>query len=68
MAAIVLVAFSLYLLIMGLRIHSAYAGVTSCRPALSTRCQNLVFGFSQGYHEQYGPRSPYDPGYAAGRC
>jgi ABC-2 family transporter protein len=37
----------LYLLIMGLKIHSGYASVTSCRPAGSAACQltrNLVTG------------------------
>jgi hypothetical protein len=31
-------ALSMYLLIMGLQIRSAYAGVTSCRPAGSAAC------------------------------
>src|SRR5215469_4753712 len=36
--AVLLGGVGLYLLIMGLRIHSGYASVTSCRPAASAAC------------------------------
>jgi hypothetical protein len=52
--AILLAAFSLYLLIMGLRIHSAYAGVSSCHPASSRRCQILSFNFTTTYYQRFG--------------
>ena len=53
-AAILLAAISLYLLITGLPIHSAYAGLTSCHPVSSARCQDLVFAFSQDYWTKPG--------------
>ncbi len=53
-ATIVLAAFSLYLLIMGLRIRSAYAAVTSCHPTPATPCQILQFTFSQSYYRDFG--------------
>jgi hypothetical protein len=52
--AILLAAFGLYLLIMGLRIHSAYAGVSSCHPASSRRCQILSFNFTTTYYQRFG--------------
>jgi hypothetical protein len=52
-AAILLAALSLYLLIMGVRIRSAYAGVANCHPAASARCQNLTVTFNQNYYENY---------------
>jgi hypothetical protein len=61
-AAIVLAALSLYLLIMGLRIRGAYAGVTSCHPASSARCQFLAFNFSQNYYEDLGASMVHDIG------
>ena len=53
-AAILLAALSLYLLIMGLRIHSAYAGVTACHPASSTRCLILKSNFTVTYYQSFG--------------
>jgi hypothetical protein len=53
-AAILLAAISLYLLITGLPIHSAYAGLTSCHPVSSARCQNLAFAFNQDYWAKAG--------------
>jgi hypothetical protein len=52
-AAILLVALGFYLLIMGLRIRSAYAGVTSCHPAISARCQGLMGVFNQTYYQNF---------------
>jgi hypothetical protein len=52
-AAILLSAFGLYLLIMGLRIHSAYAGVTGCHPTLSARCERLAMAFNLTYFRNY---------------
>jgi len=52
-AAILLAALSLYLLILGLRIRSAYAGVSSCHPAASAHCQNLTFTFNQSYYQKF---------------
>ncbi len=43
-------ALSLYLLIMGLQIRSAYAGVTSCRPAGSAACAETKSLFNAGYY------------------
>jgi hypothetical protein len=45
--AVLLGGLGLYLLIMGLKIHSGYAGVTSCHPASSAACglaNNLFTG------------------------
>jgi hypothetical protein len=53
-AAILLGAFGLYLLIMGLRIRGAYAAVASCHPADSARCQDLLFGFNLTYYRNFG--------------
>lgn len=61
-AAILLAALSLYLLIMGLRIHSAYAAVASCHPASSARCQNLASGFNISYYENYAVSKIHDIG------
>jgi hypothetical protein len=47
--AVLLGALSLYLLVMGLKIRSAYAGVASCHPASSAACQQLANAFSQNY-------------------
>jgi len=40
----------LYLLIMGLKIHSGYANVTSCHPARSAACQLTRQLFTNDYH------------------
>ena len=48
-AAALLGALSLYLLIYGLRISNAYAGVTSCHPFSSAACQQLRRAFQQRY-------------------
>lgn len=53
-AAMLLAAISLYLLITGLPIHSAYARLTSCHPVSSARCQNLAFAFNQDYWAKAG--------------
>jgi hypothetical protein len=47
--AALLGGLSLYLLIFGLRINSAYAKVASCHPANSTACQQLASAFRQTY-------------------
>ncbi|HEY4849453.1 MAG TPA: ABC transporter permease subunit [Streptosporangiaceae bacterium] len=39
----------LYLLIMGLKIHSAYASVIACHPASSAACQQLANSFNHDY-------------------
>jgi hypothetical protein len=52
--AILLAALSLYLLIMGLRIHSAYDGVTGCHPASSAYCQSLRLNFTVTYYKNFG--------------
>jgi hypothetical protein len=52
--AILLAALSLYLLIMGLRIHSAYDGVTGCHPASSARCVILKSNFTLTYYQSFG--------------
>jgi hypothetical protein len=44
-AAMLLAGLSLYLMIRGLGIRSAYAGVTNCRPVHSANCQNLAAAF-----------------------
>jgi hypothetical protein len=41
---------ALYLLIMGLKIHSGYASVTSCRPARSAACQLAGQLFTNTYY------------------
>ncbi len=61
-AATVLAALSLYLLIMGLRIRSAYAGVIGCHPASSPRCQLVAYAFSQNYYENLGASMVHDIG------
>src|SRR5258708_15200517 len=43
-------ALSLYLLVMGLQIRSAYAGGTSCRPAGSAACAEPRSLFIAGYY------------------
>jgi len=48
-AAAFLGVVSLYLLIMGLAINSAYAKVASCRPASSGTCQQLAHSFNEQY-------------------
>jgi hypothetical protein len=53
-AVMMLVAISLYLLITGLPIHSAYAALTSCHPVSSARCRNLAFAFNQDYWAKAG--------------
>jgi hypothetical protein len=47
--AALLGGLSLYLLIFGLRINSAYAKIASCHPASSTACQQLANAFQQTY-------------------
>jgi hypothetical protein len=49
-AAALLGALSLYLLIMGLKIHGAYAKVASCHPAASAHCQSLANAFRHAYY------------------
>ncbi len=61
-AAVVLAAFSLYLLIMGLRIRSAYAGVVGCHAASSARCQILNVAFTQNYYQDFGATIIHDLG------
>jgi ABC-type transport system involved in multi-copper enzyme maturation permease subunit len=48
--AALLGALSLYLLIMGLKIHGAYAKVASCHPAASAHCQSLANAFRHAYY------------------
>jgi hypothetical protein len=48
-AAAFLGVVSLYLLVMGLAINSAYAKVASCRPASSGTCQQLAHSFNAQY-------------------
>jgi hypothetical protein len=48
-AAALLGLLGLYLLIMGLKIHSAYASVIACHPASSEACQQLVNSFNHDY-------------------
>jgi len=40
---------AVYLLVMGLRFHSAYASVTSCHPASSPACSDVADLFSNQY-------------------
>src|SRR5262249_53899310 len=47
---VLLGGLALYLLIMGLKIHSAYASVASCHPAASSGCQTVAGLFSTDYH------------------
>ncbi len=61
-AAILLAVLSLYLLIMGLRIRSAYAAVTSCHPASSAACQNLASAFNISYYENFAASKIHDIG------
>ncbi|HTZ30496.1 MAG TPA: hypothetical protein VMC83_41295 [Streptosporangiaceae bacterium] len=48
-ALVFLGALALYLLVMGLRFHSAYASVTSCHPASSQACQDVASLFGNQY-------------------
>jgi hypothetical protein len=48
-AAALLAALALYLLVMGLRMHSAYASVTACRAAHSPSCGGAVSSFNRAY-------------------
>ena len=48
--AVLLGGLGLYLLIMGLKIHSGYASVTSCHPARSSACQLASNLFTNDYH------------------
>jgi hypothetical protein len=48
--AALLGALSLYLLIMGLKIRSTYAGVVTCHPASSAACETIANLFGNGYH------------------
>ncbi len=48
-AAALLGLLGLYLLIMGLKIHSAYASVIACHPASSEACQQLTNSFNHDY-------------------
>ena len=47
---VLLGGLALYLLIMGLKIHSGYASVTSCHPARSSACQLASNLFTNDYH------------------
>ena len=47
--AALLGVLSLYLLIMGLKIHSAYASVVACHPASSAACRQLLNSFNHDY-------------------
>jgi hypothetical protein len=49
-AAALLGGLALLLLILGLRIHSAYHAVASCRPAGSALCEVVTQPFSNLYH------------------
>jgi hypothetical protein len=49
-AAAALGGLSLYLLITGLKIHSAYAAVTACHPADSAGCRELSRLFDNDYY------------------
>ncbi len=53
-AATLLGALGLYLLIMGLKIRSAYATVASCHPAASAHCQSLAHALQNYYGSQSG--------------
>ena len=48
-AVALLGALAVYLLIMGLKIRSAYAGVAACHPASSVACQDLSSNFNNTY-------------------
>ncbi len=48
--AVLLGGLGLYLLIMGLKIHSGYASVTSCRPARSAACGLANNLFTNDYY------------------
>ena len=48
--AVLLGGLGLYLLIMGLKIHSGYASVTSCRPAGSAACGLANSQFTNDYY------------------
>jgi hypothetical protein len=48
--AVLLGGLSLYLLIMGLKIRSAYAGVASCHPAGSAACETVANLFNTDYY------------------
>jgi hypothetical protein len=48
-AAALLGAAALFLLIAGLKMHSAYASVMACQPAGSQACQQLLGYFNQSY-------------------
>ena len=48
--AALLGGLALYLLVTGLKIRGAYAGVTACRPARSLSCQAVTASFDDGYH------------------
>jgi len=48
--AVLLGGLGLYLLIMGLKIHSGYASVTSCRPAGSAACGLADSQFTNDYY------------------
>jgi hypothetical protein len=52
--AVLLGGLGLYLLIMGLKIHSGYANVTSCHPARSAACQLTSNLFNSDYHPTAG--------------
>jgi hypothetical protein len=53
--AALLGVLSLYLLYYGLKIHHAYAGVTSCHPASAGACQRLANAFQ---HRYWGGAAP----------
>jgi ABC-type transport system involved in multi-copper enzyme maturation permease subunit len=52
--AVLLGGLSVYLLVTGLQIRSAYGSVTSCHPAGSVSCEHLAFAFQLQY--QITPR------------
>ena len=47
--AALLGALALYLWLVGLRVHHAYATATACHPASSYACQNQVINFNTAY-------------------
>jgi hypothetical protein len=47
--AALLGALAIYLWLAGLKVHHAYAAVTSCRPASSLACANMISDFTSTY-------------------
>jgi hypothetical protein len=52
---VLLGVFAVYLLIMGILAHHAYAAVAACHPAAATRCQQLATSFRRDYWGGSGP-------------